>query len=261
MTKKKKKEPDYTEPRFFSLSVKDLLEARENFHFHLSNLKNVVGTAIGLYRIRNKDLDAKDSTKKADRKKAALVRTLANSAVKDWSWPCILVFVSKWQTIKEFERAREHDDVIPRFVYMPDGRRIPLCVVEAEKNLAGDPPLQNFSLPNQLMGGGYPIFSDVQGQQHLGSLGCLVTDGDRVYGLTNRHVVGEKTAVCIGEGCLTLASLWKRAWEEGNGEEIPDNEISEIGRDPLKAIYDNKEFLKSLKLDDPKFLNLLADST
>jgi hypothetical protein len=34
---------------FVSLSLKDLLEARDQFHYHLMNKKNVVATAVGLY--------------------------------------------------------------------------------------------------------------------------------------------------------------------------------------------------------------------
>jgi hypothetical protein len=37
------------------LSVKDLLEARNTYHYHLMNKPNVVGTAIGLYLIRKSD--------------------------------------------------------------------------------------------------------------------------------------------------------------------------------------------------------------
>ena len=45
---------------FHSLSVQDLLEARDHYHVHLSHRENVIGTAIGLYRIRSHDPDAKD---------------------------------------------------------------------------------------------------------------------------------------------------------------------------------------------------------
>src|SRR5262249_35561397 len=40
---------------FATLSVKDLLEARDLYHFHLANRENVVGTAIGRYLIRSRD--------------------------------------------------------------------------------------------------------------------------------------------------------------------------------------------------------------
>jgi hypothetical protein len=39
---------------FASLSLKDLIEARDLYHFHLMNKANVVGTAVGLYLIRTK---------------------------------------------------------------------------------------------------------------------------------------------------------------------------------------------------------------
>jgi hypothetical protein len=40
---------------FESLSLKDLLEARDIFHYQLINKENVSATAIGLYRIRKSD--------------------------------------------------------------------------------------------------------------------------------------------------------------------------------------------------------------
>src|ERR1700751_3175946 len=45
--------PLSTQHNFQSLSLRDLLEARDLYHWHLSNKPNVVGTAVGLYRIRN----------------------------------------------------------------------------------------------------------------------------------------------------------------------------------------------------------------
>jgi hypothetical protein len=54
--------------KFHSASLKDLLEARENYHIHLSHLENVVGTAIGKYRIRRKELDNKNNYVKNARK-------------------------------------------------------------------------------------------------------------------------------------------------------------------------------------------------
>ena len=43
------------ERRFASLSTKDLLEARDQYHWHLIHKRNVVATAVGLYLIRKKD--------------------------------------------------------------------------------------------------------------------------------------------------------------------------------------------------------------
>ncbi|PYS75235.1 MAG: hypothetical protein DMF66_20035 [Acidobacteria bacterium] len=44
--------------------------------------------------------------------------------------------------------------------------------------------------PDSLIGGGFPVLADVQGKEHVASLGCLVTDGHTVYALTNQHVCG-----------------------------------------------------------------------
>src|SRR6478736_5089486 len=40
---------------FASLSIRDLLEARDLYHFHLLNKANVIGTAIGRYLIRDEE--------------------------------------------------------------------------------------------------------------------------------------------------------------------------------------------------------------
>jgi hypothetical protein len=42
-----------------------------------------------------------------------------------------------------------------------------------------------------VIAGGYPLIVDVQGRERIATVGCLVTDGSRYYGLTNRHVCGE----------------------------------------------------------------------
>jgi hypothetical protein len=43
------------ERNFAALSTKDLLDARDQYHWHLIHKKNVVGTTIGLYYIRKTD--------------------------------------------------------------------------------------------------------------------------------------------------------------------------------------------------------------
>jgi hypothetical protein len=78
---------------FHSLSVQDLLEARDHYHVHLSHRENMIGTAIGLYRIRVADPDAKDPYKR--KKGAGGPRTLQNTVTRKWSWPCVLVFVCR----------------------------------------------------------------------------------------------------------------------------------------------------------------------
>ena len=173
---------------FSSLSIKDLLDAREAYHIHLAQRDNVIATAIGRFYIRRKDPDAKTTgrVRKQDRSPA---RTLQNAIVRPWSWPCVLVFVSKWLTREEMRRTPEQ--VVPSFLFLADGRVVPTCVILAER-IRGGRTLDRLTFPSRLIGGGYPILTDVQGQMHVGSLGCLVTDGDSTFGLTNAHVAGER---------------------------------------------------------------------
>jgi hypothetical protein len=176
---------------FQTLALKDLLDARESYHAHLAHLENVVATAVGLYRIRRADLDPSGVPKKlpaGPRDAHSPPRTLGNSrVVAGYSWPCVLVFVKEWVALDDFRH--DPDEVIPRRLYLPDGRIVPVCVVLAERADVGRtaPPLP---LPGGAIGGGYPVFSDVQGQQQRGTIGCLVTDGNMNYVLTNRHVTG-----------------------------------------------------------------------
>src|SRR5215510_15238533 len=89
---------------YTSLSVGDLLEARDTYHVYLSGLENVVATAIGHYRIHQKDwfaTHAPDEPPPENVKQVKEPRTLNNSIVRPWSWPAVLVFVRHWQTAKE----------------------------------------------------------------------------------------------------------------------------------------------------------------
>jgi hypothetical protein len=171
-----------------SLSIRDLLEARDSFHVHLYNKENVIATAIGKYRIRKEDPDAKNPLVARDKEESP-PRTFENTVIKPWSWPCILVFVDRWLTRSEMKDMPEQ--VVPPSVYMPDGRVVPLCVMLAQKKSTSSPGLNELTFTTQLMGGGYPVISNVQGQQRVGTIGCLVTDGHSVYALTNKHVTGE----------------------------------------------------------------------
>src|SRR4051812_7545922 len=84
---------------YASLSLKDLLDAREAYHVYLSQLDNVVATAIGRYCIHEDDWYAKhppDRRRPADVPRVTAARTLANSVIRPWSWPAVLVFVREW---------------------------------------------------------------------------------------------------------------------------------------------------------------------
>ncbi len=177
---------------FQSLSARDLLDARDQFHVHLVHKDNVLATAIGFYLIRDDDADAEDHRKTLDaaRSRGKLdARTLTNSSTRPWSWPCVLVFVSEWQKMDELRNHPE--EVVPPFLYMEDGRIIPVCVVLAT---ASDLPARRVASSRLLadkLEGGAPIFVDAQGQRRMGSVACLVSDGTDYYALTNRHVAGE----------------------------------------------------------------------
>src|SRR5262245_8986244 len=177
---------------FHALNLRDLLEAREAYHVHLSHLDNVLATAVGLYRIRPSEIKASGAEAAARLKPAPTKsppRTLANSqVVPGHSWPCVMVFVRAWQALDDFRGAP--DQVVPRRLYLPDGRMIPVCVVLADQvdEVLTPSPVQAF--PASFAGGGFPALSTVQGQNRLGSIGCLVSDGRETFALTNRHVAG-----------------------------------------------------------------------
>jgi len=164
-------------PNFRSLSLRDLLEARDLYHFHLMNKANVVGTAIGLYLIRDDD-------------KTSGPRTLANSRVVAKSWPCVMVFVRKWLDERDFgfDKKAKASEMVPKTLFMPDGRAVPVCVVYVEE---ADPVEHRSNpLPHSGLGAGLPLEVEAQNALHTASAGCLVTNGNMTYALTARHVCG-----------------------------------------------------------------------
>jgi hypothetical protein len=183
-----------TSSTFASLSLKDLIEARDLFHYHLMNKKNVVATALGLYRIRKSDPwpshDHPEGSR--PRKPKDTRRTLFNSEVRAYSWPCVYVFVSNWQYEADLAQT-DPSDVVPKSLFLPDGRAVPVCVIEARKqNFAKDLQVRmDGRTPRNLLGPGAAIVNnDSQGLTRLGTAGCIVRDGERYFVLTNRHVIG-----------------------------------------------------------------------
>ncbi len=171
---------------FNMLSLPDLLLAREKNHVELMRKENVVGTAVGLYLIRNTDPYPGRHPRQKPAKQAP--RTLGNSGVRDYSWPCVLVFVDDWKEAGDLK----HEDAIPRALYLEDGRKVPVCVVYAPRQDYVETELRNVLYPMARIGGGFPVIAQVQGREHIASIGCLVSDGHTVYALTNRHVTGPK---------------------------------------------------------------------
>jgi len=174
---------------FRSLSLKDLLEARDTYHWHLMNKANVVGTAVGAYLIRDADAD----TGKARSEVRRQPRTFGNSSVRDISWPCVLVLVRDWVEASGFGGADgtfAPQDMVPKTLFMPDGRVVPVCVVQVSPAEAQASAPANMRWPDSMIGGGFPLLVEAQGERRQASVGCLVTDGHTVYALTNRHVCG-----------------------------------------------------------------------
>ncbi len=179
---------------FSALSIKDLLEARDQYHYHLMNKKNVVATAIGYYLIRNdEDWPTADNVEPDNSKYKDDQRTLENSGVRPESFPAVLVFVDHWET--EEELAKENPvDVVPKMLFLSDGRSVPVCVVYAKREETSDETIDesNINFPRNLIGGGFPLITYTQNAKRIASVGCIVTDGHMYYALTNKHVTGEK---------------------------------------------------------------------
>jgi hypothetical protein len=181
---------------FASLSLKDLVEARDLFHYQLISKKNVVATALGLYRIRKSDPwprgHQEPNARAPNAHKMRERRTLFNSEIRPYSWPCIYAFVSDW----EYETTlsgTDPSDVVPRSLYLPDGRAVPVCVIETRRQeIATDLEVRlDGRTPRNLLGPGSAIVNnDGQGMARLATAGCIVRDGERFYVMTNRHAVG-----------------------------------------------------------------------
>ncbi len=174
-------------PRYEQLSLRDLLEARDLYHVFLMNHPNVVGTAIGRYRIRNKDSWPRGSKTKGTH--GTYARTMENSEVREYSWPAILVFVEQW--MERSDAARAEGALLPKTLFLPDGRPIPVCVIEAPKQSVTSITAPDIRYPLNNIRPGSPVIARVQGWEYVATVGCLVSDGHKVYALTNRHVAGD----------------------------------------------------------------------
>src|SRR6185369_3290629 len=128
------------------LTLKDLLDARDHYHVHLSHLSNVVGTAVGRRLIHEDDWYATHPPEEPRKKpKPKSPRTLFNTVVRDWSWPCILVFVNEWEHRDAFKN--DPDQMVPRALYLPDGRVVPTCTVLVQDGLIPDASNLHMSFP------------------------------------------------------------------------------------------------------------------
>jgi len=158
--------------------------------------ENVVGTAVGYYLVRDSDPRPDQLDPKSPRPQYKPERTFWNSSVRDYSWPCVLVMVLKWEGADQFGSGKPYDptDMVPKTLYLDDGRAVPVCVV-AIKEKADDTPTAAAPpavAPNAIFGGGQPITVTSQGMTYTATAGSLVSDGHYTYALTAGHVCGDK---------------------------------------------------------------------
>ena len=205
------------------LGLKDLLDAQDLYHIHLMSHPNVVATALGRYRIRRGDSWPDEHG--PGQEHGTGERTLENSEVRPYSWAAILVFVKKWEPPNQFRDSSMYspDQMIPKTLYLPDGRRVPVCVITAPRQLESPPPVP-VSFPLNNIGGGRPVLARVQGQDHVATIACLVRDGHKVYALTNRHVTGETGEI-----------LYTR--RQGRVERIGVTASKQLTRIPFTELY------------------------
>src|SRR5262249_20260909 len=137
--------------QYSMLDLADLLLARERNHVELMRKQNVIGTAVGLYLIRKDEPWTKRAAEKNREKRPP--RTLGNSEVRDYSWPCILVFVDTWKT----DRELHWQDRLPDAVYLDEKRKVPVCVVYAPKQDVPEIPIRPVLYPSSKIGGGFPL--------------------------------------------------------------------------------------------------------
>ena len=213
---------------FHSLGVRDLLDARDQFHLHLVHKKNVFATAIGFYLIRDEDPDAGDHTKTASaaKKRGSYgERTLENSTVRPWSWPCVLAFVTDWQSLGDLRKHPE--SVVPPFLYLEDGRIVPVCVVKANQSKLPARTVDSSRLMATALEGGSPVFVESQGQRRMGSVGCIVSDGIDYFALTNRHVAGNtgRDVKAVFNGIPSVVGVTESS--------------QQLGERPFAEVYEN----------------------
>lgn len=207
---------------FAHLSLSDLLGARSLYHEFLMRYPNVVATAVARYRIRITDSWPND----AYQHRGSRVRRLDNSEVRPYSWPCILVLVDEWQDAAKF--ASHPADLVPKTLFLPDGRAVPVCVVEAPKQITTPTGAHEIVYPINNIGPGNPVIAEVQGRPYVATIACLVSDGHRVYGLTNRHVTGDP-----GETVYARVA--------GSSEPVGVSADKQLTRMPLTALYPSLE--------------------
>ena len=81
------------------------------------------------------------------------------------------MFVRSWRDASKFRD--DPQNFISPSIDLPDGRQVPVCVVEAAPETAAWAPSPSTGDDSRCYGGGLPVFSEVQGHERFGTLGCL----------------------------------------------------------------------------------------
>jgi len=235
------------------LSLTDLLHARDAYHFHLLDKPNVIGTAIGYYLIRDEpqpragDTAITPAPTDPTSLSQSRIRTFQNSSVRDYSWPCVLVLVSRWEDEEKFSTGKQYDptQMVPKTLFLPDGHAVPVCVVQAEQAPADEPArLGPLGVPPaSKLGGGLPIRVTSQGVDRLATAGCLVSDGHYIYALTAGHVCGDPQ---------TPVTSWLRAGEVVVGHSSP----KQLGSVEFSTVYPELPSRRSLSSVDAGLIRL-----
>jgi hypothetical protein len=61
-----------------------------------------------------------------------------------------------------------------------------------------------------------------------------------------------ETVTLIADGSRTLAAIWRGAWNKGGGNAIADNKLVAAATGDLMALYNNADFVRSLRIQDIK---------
>lgn len=174
-----------------ALSIRDVLEARDHYHVHIANLDTVIGTAVGRYRIRRDD-DNFMATTSTEGDRDLGPRTLRNSDIRDWSWPCVLVFVDDW--ISKAVLAKHPELAVPPVLYLPDGRQVRTCPILVERREANLRPEQTAVYASSKISPNFQLFLADQGATRMALASAIVEDGASAYALTSRHLLAGATA-------------------------------------------------------------------
>ena len=95
----------------------------------------------------------------------------------------MLVLVERWLQPEDFGTGPGQvsvDEKVPTTLYLPDGRKVPVCVVQVDPAEPARDPVPAWVWPERVIGGGLPVITRSQGEEHVASVGTLVTDGHTV---------------------------------------------------------------------------------